>query len=138
MPDHLPYPRQSHPVKEERLRIHLRHLIHEANGDPNKVVSSAGGDPGIRIILKANPLAAHDIETHIARFYALYGKQASAAVDGKLLIESLELQHPTLLLLPRYVKRLSLDDIQRTEGRLESSNDLRAFVPPIPPTHQGE
>lgn len=80
---------QNHQVEEEPARIQLRHLIHEASVDPNKVVSWAGGDPGIRVMLEAVPQTTHEIETHLSRFHALYGKQASAVVNRKLRMKSL-------------------------------------------------
>ncbi|KAK3812881.1 MAG: hypothetical protein J3Q66DRAFT_371462 [Benniella sp.] len=73
---------KDHRVEEEPSRIELRTLVDETERDSGKMISWAGGDPGIRVMLEVVPQTTKEVKTHLSRFHCLQGKtNQQAAVD---------------------------------------------------------
>lgn len=69
-----------HRVEEEPSRIELKTLVDEAEKDPGKSVSWAGGDPGIRVMLEVVPQTTKEVKSHLSRYQCLYGKSNQQTV----------------------------------------------------------
>ncbi|KAK3808801.1 MAG: hypothetical protein J3Q66DRAFT_374311 [Benniella sp.] len=71
---------KDHRVEEEPSRIELRTLVDETERDSGKMISWAGGDPGIRVMLEVVPQTTKEVKTHLSRFHCLQGKTNQQAV----------------------------------------------------------
>jgi hypothetical protein len=78
----------NHHVEEGPARIQLKSLVDEVETNPAKIISWAGGDPGVRVMLEVVPSSTQEIKAHLSRFHALYGKANLQAVIQSAAIKS--------------------------------------------------
>lgn len=71
---------EDHRVEEEPSRIELKSLVDESEETPGKMISWAGGDPGVRVMLEVVPRTTKEIKAHLSRFHCLQGKTNQQAV----------------------------------------------------------
>ncbi|KAI8355837.1 hypothetical protein B0O80DRAFT_448080 [Mortierella sp. GBAus27b] len=119
-----------HHIEEEPSRIRLKSLVEEAEQDPKKMVSWAGGDPGVRVMLEVVPSSTLEIKTHLSRFHALYDlddtQRTSDAMDIDIPTTSNSSSDETALPLSTPPKRTdSLDDVQLEKATRVSARHLQ-------------
>ncbi|KAF9346914.1 hypothetical protein BGX34_003525, partial [Mortierella sp. NVP85] len=104
----------NHRVEEEPSRIRLGSLVGEAEEDPRKMVSWAGGDPGIRVMLEVVPQTTKEVKAHLSRFSCLQDLADTQQTDNVDLITDDRTAQPPPIHIDRLKKatRASANHLQ--------------------------